>query len=743
MPGAPIYLISACASAEEFVAAFRRYADRGSLFVPIAEPLPPGRRGRVAVALRDGGVMLEGEVEITSSSKQASILHGRIGMTIRFVEPDDSSRTLLTELDKARVAIRLAAINVTPRPANVPPEPRPVVPAPAGRIDAANALAECVAIGDLTSLREGSVAAKPGGKFALPSIPGAGSKVPTIPPKFATAPAEPVPITASRPFRLPTPPPTADVAPRAKPPTEPPPDPEPAQIVNRPPPRLAVTTTQQVGVVPAPSKDRPRGTVPPPQPRLTKLGIAPITRTPPMPMPVVSAPEVIVETEESTDVADLADVRSTAVGLGVPPPHDTTLMASPPSGSLTGMPAAPAQAQTDDEEGDWTMAPDDVAPTPLVEKAPAGPMTGNWTIALTSDGWSEPEKVAASLPVPGPPTAVSGETTRVGAPLIVAPPEPAMGDEGKIQIDPTLMEPLGELSMVDSSPVPARDAHAGFTTPYPPTPTTPPPLPPTFPMAYAAPIGRPVRDVDPTEYMRAQDPTSLVQIKSRKRLYVTIASAVALVAIGIVAVVVMTGGKKADETVQRPAVKLDAREERAALVDPGAIDAGLVAALEPDAAVVAPVVEADASVPAAETCAVEIQAVPKEVEVSIDNTTKIGTAPGTVQLPCGAEVKLYFRRAGYAGAIKSIMPSPGMKPVKVALARSQFAIKVSSTPAGASIMANGKAMGITPTLVRIDGNQPVVLTIAKDGYAPQDQKVAPKATAQVVHVKLVPKKRSR
>src|SRR4051812_9796267 len=51
--GAPIYLVSACTSGEEFVAAFRRYADKTGLFVPIGEPLPAGSRSRFAVTLRD------------------------------------------------------------------------------------------------------------------------------------------------------------------------------------------------------------------------------------------------------------------------------------------------------------------------------------------------------------------------------------------------------------------------------------------------------------------------------------------------------------------------------------------------------------------------------------------------------------------------------------------------------------------------------------------------------------------
>ncbi len=47
--GAPIYLVSACATGDEFVAAFRRYADKNGLFIPIGEPLQLGRRARFAV----------------------------------------------------------------------------------------------------------------------------------------------------------------------------------------------------------------------------------------------------------------------------------------------------------------------------------------------------------------------------------------------------------------------------------------------------------------------------------------------------------------------------------------------------------------------------------------------------------------------------------------------------------------------------------------------------------------------
>ncbi|MGN6105127.1 MAG: hypothetical protein ACTHU0_08485, partial [Kofleriaceae bacterium] len=198
--GATIYLVSACASGEEFVAAFRRYADRGGLFVPIAEPIAAGRRGRFAVALTDGGVMIEGEAEVVSSARTPSIVHGRVGMTLRFVDPDEHSKTVLVELEKSRLAMRPPPPSVPPRPVELPAAPRAVAPAPSGRIDAANALAECVAIGDLDALEvvDKGAAAKPGPKFVVPTIPPvAGAQRPRSPstPPFGTAGA---PVSLSR-----------------------------------------------------------------------------------------------------------------------------------------------------------------------------------------------------------------------------------------------------------------------------------------------------------------------------------------------------------------------------------------------------------------------------------------------------------------------------------------------------------------------------------------------------------------
>ena len=184
--GAPIYLVSACASGEEFVAAFRRYADKNGLFIPIGEPLAPGGRHRFALTLRDGGVMIEGEAEIVSSARAPSVVHGRVGMTLRFVEPDDASRTTLGELERARLAMKPPPPSMPPRPAVIPAEPRPVPPAVQGRIDAVNALAECVAIGDVSALGPPLPPLAPpptrsGTRSSLPPIAGARAKPITSP----------------------------------------------------------------------------------------------------------------------------------------------------------------------------------------------------------------------------------------------------------------------------------------------------------------------------------------------------------------------------------------------------------------------------------------------------------------------------------------------------------------------------------------------------------------------------------
>lgn len=279
--GASIYLVSACSSGEEFVAAFRRYADRTGLFIPVSDPLPAGRRGRVALTLKDGGVMIEGEAEVIASSPKPSALHGRIGMTIRFVDPDDPSKIVLGELEKARLSMKPAPPSVPPRPSDIPAEPRPVPPAPGGRIDANNALAECVMIGDTGELRDGGGSKAAAGaaapppkasqKFVIPSIPQVGGPAR---PKSPSTPPEPRAKSPSMP------PPASE--PRAKTPSVSP-DVGKATTLGMPAIKTGPALVEKPSVTPVPTTTvsgvAPKQPAPTPAPMTTVSGVGPTDQT--------------------------------------------------------------------------------------------------------------------------------------------------------------------------------------------------------------------------------------------------------------------------------------------------------------------------------------------------------------------------------------------------------------------------------------------------------------------------------
>jgi hypothetical protein len=388
--GAPIYLVSACGSGEEFIAAFRKYADRTGLFVPIAEPLPAGRRATIALTLKDGGVMLHGEAEVVQSSSKPSALYGRVGMTLKFVAPDNPSRTILGELERARLAMKPAPPSVAPRPATIPAQPRPVPPLPGGRIDATNALAECVAIGDVAALRDKpesrSTSASP--KFAIPTIP-ARVKSPSTPPPTDKAPAastEPAPTADSKPTTIGTPPVRAP-APVDEPPA-----------TKREDPLAPTRGTPPRGTPVATSETKK------PQRRASSAGgsaqpDAPRRATPPAPLPVPRPPAATAPDEEKTDlstppVLDPRDKKKTSIGFGAMPwmapmdvreheheaDHEPTMSSTPPPAPVVAEPGAIATAPPtllDLEPPDPPEVPRLVPAAPILPGEPAPPATGS------------------------------------------------------------------------------------------------------------------------------------------------------------------------------------------------------------------------------------------------------------------------------------------------------------------------------------------------------------------------------
>jgi hypothetical protein len=122
--------------------------------------------------------------------------------------------------------------------------------------------------------------------------------------------------------------------------------------------------------------------------------------------------------------------------------------------------------------------------------------------------------------------------------------------------------------------------------------------------------------------------------------------------------------------------------------------------------------------------------------VLADKAEVLGTTPTRLKFPCGVEIKLSFRKPRFAFTERKYTPTAAGKPLKVALARPTYLVKVSSTPSGATVAVGGKPQGVTPTTIRLPINETSTLTISKEGFATESQKITAKQNNQAVHTTL-------
>ncbi len=431
------------------MAAFRRYADRSSLFVPIADPIPLGRHGRFAVTLTGGGVMLEGDAEVISSSKSPSILHGRVGITLRFSNLDDDSKTVLVELEKARLAAHPAAPSVAPRAAKIPAEPRPSPPAASARIDAASTLAECVAIGDIASLATAAKAASKGPKFVMPAVLPVGSprpKTPSTPPELrpigplpGSAPI-PAPSTAAKRSRTPS---VQPVMPSLAPLPGSAGIPKPSAVASD----NEHTESGPVPIVPSDNEHTESGPVPTSAPsdnEHTKSGPVPIATSAPSdnehtesgPVPTTArspaSGPIVATTKPRLDITPPRVIPPVArpptpAPVARPPtpapiarPPTPAPVARPPTPAPVARPPTPAPVATTRLP---TKTP--ITPAPVVSAAPqASPAQPS--VKITMDALDEPTDLTAHPPVAAK-EAQRRKQTPLGIAVVSAPPSEDTG----------------------------------------------------------------------------------------------------------------------------------------------------------------------------------------------------------------------------------------------------------------------------------------------------------------------------
>ncbi len=852
--GASLYLVSACANAEEFVAAFRRYADRSGLFVPIAEPFPQGGRGRIAIALTDGRVVLEGDIEVAQASLRPSPLYGRVGMTLKFIDPDPTTRTTLTELEKARLAMKPAPLTAVPHDAGVPPSPRPVPPPVGGRIDALNALAECVAIGDLALLREGApkpASDSPSSKFIIPTIPqpGARAKTASVPPALQSAVRKtggtmPPPLPGSGPVVVPTKPSTKQEQ-KATTMGMPAIDRVPAPAAPEPPPVVSAKITKQ-GVEPQRRDPTPVPKREPVVGRQTTLGM-PLVRppadesaaaavstgaasaprrantpsTPPMPrhptpytpLPIVRrpAPDLTAHLEESTERNQIPEPplvgeeqRKNSLGVAMlhatrPESESETLVEADASGRPTLQQAAielgeatdvgevPSPAPTAARSGslraseimtamkgeDWTMTPDAVAPTPLPKtdasakaaEEKSGPHE-DFVISLdpaAPGGWSAPAKVE-KLPESKQNPASGNRNIAISSGKAIEAIEweekPTGIGEALVQIDPTLMEPAGRMPSVSDDEEPISIVSSPLIDIEPPVRPTPvpSPKPPAMPASVARAFAPPLplhapeasnpagsgSRYDPTEIARfGMGPNEVIAAPAKPKRSVVPIILIAGAAVLITVLVIMLTGNKKQKPVDVPApIALGSGSAgSASMTVPQPPRGSDQVAIAPPGDAAVPVVEAP---PPPTTCSVEVTTVPAGADIMLDNATVLGTSPATIPMPCGAAQKVTVRKAKYGSATRAFTATATATKLAIKIPPPMLQLKVTSLPAGATITVGGKTVGITPTAVKVVAGGPISITLSKDGYTPDTQKIAPRPNNAAHHVILkraAPKKR--
>jgi hypothetical protein len=816
-----IYLVSACGSGEDFVAAFRRYADRNGLFVPMADPIPAGRRGRFAIALKSGGVMIEGDAEVVSSTRTPSGLHGRAGMTLRFVGPDEQSRTVLVELEKARLAMKPPPPSVPPRPADIPAAPRPVPPRPGGRIDATNALAECVAIGDVGALgvvEQDGAPRKPGPKFVMPSIPVAARSA-AAPPASSIVYDEGVelptwteaalPAQAAPPVAAPPPRPgrsTGSMPPVAAPPARP-----GRSTGSMPPARPAPRAASEAEPLPPPPADLvPAPPIVAARPRSGALAAVEVHDEP---TDLTTIPQDALEPLEPAATAEESPGLVTEQIDAQPAPEPITDQVpaqpppAPPRPPIVGVPpqtpVRPPNVEEPTPTGDWTMVPGATGPTlqPRTPKPrPEGSPAGDWSISLdprASNHRSEPppleQRPAPATAAPPARAAAARPPRRLRSdpmpivtssrPLESDPQRPVAhlrgASEPKVQVDPTLIEPLVPLPTEDPPPVDPSGSQQMLEQPMAassssgmrlqqmltPMPGFAPPYPaPPFPPSQAAVPFPPSQDAVPFAPSRANaDATVRVRVPSgpvtmlaraprRTRMIVIAASAALVLAVAVVLIVASSGGEASSEArAPRPAAA--PRSPAPAPAGAGSARAADKAAVSTDgdaaqeapapvpvegaagsAAAVAAGAGSAAASTADEPCSFDVTTAPAGAEILL-GTSVVGTTPATLTQPCGVQLKLTFRKPRYLLAERKYTPAPKGKPLKVTLARPTVSVKVSSSPAGATVTVGRRSQGVTPTTIRLPANQASVLTFSKEGFISDTQRITPKPN-QAVHTNL-------
>jgi hypothetical protein len=171
----------------------------------------------------------------------------------------------------------------------------------------------------------------------------------------------------------------------------------------------------------------------------------------------------------------------------------------------------------------------------------------------------------------------------------------------------------------------------------------------------------------------------------------------------------------------------------------GSAGSGSAAAVAPDAGSGSgsgSATEDTALPPGPGECVVDVVTSPTEAAIFDDHNLRLGTSPAQVKVPCG-QTRLILRKDTYAETMRAVTATTGATAkLRAALVHASLSVKVSSTPAGATVSVGGKSKGVTPTTMQLPMLEASTIVFMKDGFATESEKIVPRQANQAVHVQL-------
>jgi hypothetical protein len=99
-------VVTRASTISEFVEAFWRFTDESSIFLPVASPLPVGRRQLFRVTLADGSLLMCGEGEVIEAVRDRQGAFACNGMRLRFLRTSKETRRMHQDLLRRRPAVQ-------------------------------------------------------------------------------------------------------------------------------------------------------------------------------------------------------------------------------------------------------------------------------------------------------------------------------------------------------------------------------------------------------------------------------------------------------------------------------------------------------------------------------------------------------------------------------------------------------------------------------------------------------------